>query len=190
MMADPLAAIFGEYAALARNKDKFALMFAPQTDDRQLEFYPPWERDNPRPGKATVQVFNQNLSPKQIQDVVVADAMHYFGAVDPRNNKPVDPTFWKLKQQFGQSITPEQQAIDRRAYERAQAGEFGKPEKRPYDEWMNIHRLDQYLGAPLLPEGSENRRDWMSGMTQEQLVLLDLMKQYLKRGSIAPGMNR
>jgi hypothetical protein len=187
---DDLVSLFDKHLALARNRDKLAVRSAPNPGDgRQVEFYPPWEGRNPVPGKATVEVYNNQGAPGDVADKVVADFMHYFGAIDPRSKQPVDQTFWKLKQQFAQSLTPEQQAIDRRAYDRARAGEFGKPEQRSYDDWMQVHRLDQYLGAPMLPEGPD-RQDWMGGMTPDQNGLLELMKQYMRRGSIAPGMNR
>jgi hypothetical protein len=188
----PMAAnIRDKYRAIGRHGPMFQIVAGgPMQGGRQVEFYPPWESQNPIPGSATVEVFNTAMPPSDLENVVVADAMHYFGAIDPRTNRPVDPTFWKLKQQFAKSLTPEQIAIDRRAYERAKAGEFGKPETRPYDQWFDIHRLDQYLGAQMLPEGSPDKRDWMSGMTPEQLRILDAMQTYLRRGSIAPGMNR
>lgn len=144
------------------------------TDGRKVEFYPPDERDNPNPGKLTVEVFDPSLRGEDLDNIVAADFLHYLG----KN----DPVLIDLRQQFAMSLTSEQKQIDRDAYRRAQSGEFGDPEERSFDEWFETHRLDQYLGAMLLPEGSSDRREWMSIMTPKQRGILDRIEHYLKTG--------
>ena len=97
--------------------------------------------------------------------------MHYLGKKDP--------TVMKLREQFRQSMTPEQQATDRRAYNRATPGEFGDPEERPYDQWFEIHRLDQYLGAMFLPKPNE----WEGTFTLPQQQTLGSIRTYLEQGN-------
>lgn len=169
----------------ARVKEKFRAI-APQdlavvdsraagmSDNRKVEMYPPSERDNPLPGRATVEVFDPSFQGDDLDNVIAADFIHSLGKTDP--------TLKHYRDAFSKSLTPEQKAIDRRAYERAVAGEFGDPEQRPFDQWYEIHRLDQYLGAPYLPEGSAHREEWMRGMTPEQLEMLDAMQRYMKTG--------
>jgi hypothetical protein len=183
-VADPLAAIFANNAALRRHSDQFAFMLAPQTDGRQLEFYPPWERDNPQPGKATVQLFNQRESPEVTQNLITGDMLHYLGAIDPRSGQPIDPTFFKLKQKLLASRTDEQKRIDDRAYQRDLPQYKNPPSK---EDWMQFNRGDAYIRGKLTPDAQDNWRDMY---TPQQSQLLDLMQQYLRRGSIAPGMNR
>lgn len=148
------------------------------SDGRKLEFYPPEEINNPNPGKLTVEVFDPAFKDGDFDRMVAADFLHYLGKKDPK--------LIELRQQFARSITPEQRQIDQRAYERARAGEWGPPEQRPYDEWYEVHRLDQYLGAMMLPENSPERQDWMQGMTPAQQRILADIDRYLRTGGQPP----
>jgi hypothetical protein len=111
--------------------------------------------------------------------------LHYMGAVDPRSGQVIDPTYFKLKQQLLNSRTPEQRRIDDRAYQRDLP--YYKGEKPTKEDWMQFNRGDAYIRGYITPDADDN---WREMYTQEQRALLDIMKQYLKRGSIAPGMNR
>ena len=119
-MTDPnLEGILNKYRGLMKYGPMFKLLKkAPMEDGRQLEYYPPWERDNPSPGKATVELYNTGASPQVTENLIAGDMMHYLGGVDPRTGEVIDPTWFKLKQQLIQSRTPEQRQIDASAYER------------------------------------------------------------------------
>jgi hypothetical protein len=167
--------IKGKYRAISRHP--LAIVDSREggiSGGRKAEFYPPEESHNPLPGRATVEVFDPAFQGQDFENLVVADFMHYLGKEDP--------VLSGLRGDFAQSVTPEQTAIDRRAYERAVSGEFGDPETRPYDEWYDVHRLDQYLGAPLLPEDSPDRADWMRILEPNQLRILAQMQEYLRTG--------
>ena len=186
-MSDPnLKGILEKYRGLMKYGPMFNLINkGPMEDGRQLEYYPPWERDNPEPGKATVELYNQSGTPEQTENLITGDMMHYLGGVDPRTGEVIDPTWFKLKQQIIQSRTSEQQRIDDRAYQRDAPLYNNNPP--PQDEWMQMNRGDAYIRGKLTPDAQDN---WRNMYTPDQQQILEQLRQYLTRGSIAPGMNR
>ncbi len=183
-----LSDVYANNRGLARHKDMFNVtqkQVAPD-DPRQLEYYPPWESWNPTPGKATLELYNTKESPEVTKNLIAGDMMHYLGSTDPRTNQPPDPTFHSLKQKFMGTLTPEQMAIDRRAYAR-EAPMYENPPS--FEDWMQFNRGDAYLRGYLTPDANDEWR--RSGTyTPEQIQILEALQQYLRRGSIAPGMNR
>lgn len=144
------------------------------SNGRKLEFYPPDERDNPTPGRPTVEIFDPSFQGDQAADMVAADFLHYLGKVDP--------VVSDLRRRFRESVTPEQMMMDRNAYNRAISGSYGYKETRPFDDWYDFHRLDQYLGSMFLPRESENYQDWDRVMTPKQRHILARIRQYLEQG--------
>ena len=130
-----------------------------------LEFYPPEERWNPIPGKPTISVFDKTLTPSQTQRMVFGDMLHHLPSVDPE--------FRAMRDQFRGTITPEQDAIDRGAYQRG-VERYG--EDRPYDKWMDVSRLDAYLRGHLAPD---DNNEWAGSYTPKQLEILGNMKDLL-----------
>lgn len=178
-------AVFKKYRALGRNQDKFKIVTGEDKGDgRQLEYYPPWESWNPHPGYATVEVYNTAESPAVMQNLIAGDMLHYLGSIDPRTGAPVDPTYFKLKQQTLANRTPEQRRIDDRAYQRDLLFYENKPTP---EYWMQFNRGDAYMRGYLTPDA---RDEWREMYTPQQRATLELARQYLARGSIAPGMNR
>ena len=145
------------------------------SDGRKLDFYSADERDNPAPGRLTVEVFDPSFTGEALENIIAADFLHFLG----KN----DANLVQLRGQFRQAMTEEQKAIDRQAYARAVQG---GSETRPFDQWFDQHRLDQYLGAGLLPKGSANRADWMRILTPEQKEIQTQIEQYLRTGKVAP----
>jgi hypothetical protein len=180
-----LAAIFAEYPALAKYRDQFALMLSPDPGDgRQLEYYPPWEDRSPVPGKATVELYNTNESPDVTQNLIAGDMLHYMGAIDPRTGKPVDPTYYNLKQQVLRSRTPEQRSIDWRAYQHDLPYYESPPDPA---EWMQSNRGDAYMRGKLTPDAQD---DWRDMYTPDQTRMLEKLRQYLLTSSTPPGIGR
>ena len=181
-----MAQVLGKYPAIERHKGALTVRQGPaMSDGRQLEYYPPWERDNPIPGKATVELYNTKESPEIMQNLVAGDMLHYMGSVDPRNNQTIDPTFRAVKQQFLSTLTPEQVAVDRRAYENEKRFYGNNPPS--FEDWMDFNRGDAYLRGYLTPDAQDN---WLNVYTPDQKQLLEKLKLYLTRGSLAPGMTR
>lgn len=140
---------------------------------RKLEFYDPDQPDNPMPGRPTVEVFDPSFQGDALDNMIAADFLHYAG----KN----DPTVMKMREQFRQSMGPKEALLDRRAYDRARAGEFGYKEDRSYVDWLNESRLDQYLISQFLPPGPD-RTDWMEDMAPQQLEILSGLERYLRTG--------
>jgi hypothetical protein len=132
-----------------------------------LEFYPPDESYNPVPGKPTISIFDKTLNPEQTQQMVFGDMLHYLPQVDPE--------FGAMREQYRQSLTPEQQGVDRRAYQRG-VDEYG--ENRPYDRWMDVSRLDAHLRGYLSPD---KNNEWAGSYNPEQLELFKSMQDLLKK---------
>ena len=137
-------------------------------DMRRIEFYPPEESRNPAPGRPTVEVFDPRLRGEALSGPLAGDMLHYL----PK----VDPAWKKLRQSFSNSLTPRQREIDQRAYQTHQQ-QFD--EKRPFEQWMDISRLDQYLGVGL--RGPVEGSDWSTDdYTPQQHDILKKMRQHLE----------
>lgn len=144
------------------------------SNGRRVEFYPPDERDNPIPGKPTVELFDPSFQGEAAEDIIAADALHYLAKKD-------QPLI-KLRNEFKNSITPEQMEVDVRAYRRAQSD----GDRRTFNEWYETHRLDQYLGVGFLPKGSRNRQEWEGALTPQQKRILRDIEGYMKTGGKKP----
>ena len=126
-------------------------------DDRGLEFYPPWESENPNPGKITLQLFDKMQGP-QLTSALGGDLLHYLGSVDPATGKPVDPQYYAMKEQVLNARTPEQEKVDKAMY--AHAVHNGG-EKRSYKDWLQQSRIDAYIRGYVTPEiGGRYPDEW------------------------------
>jgi hypothetical protein len=140
-------------------------------DGRQIETYPPEERDNPIPGRWTLEAFNPQLSHGDLKNAVFGEFLHYL----PQN----DPKYRDWKAQYTAARSPEQIGVDERAYTRGQ-NEYG--ENRPYSEWLDRSRTDQAMGGYLAPVNG----GWpVESYTPEQIGLFGDITDYLK--GVEPG---
>ena len=142
----------------------------PQTDDRQMEFYPPWEEDNPNPGAYTIQLYNRGLRGDALEEATAAEGLHRLGGVDPRTGQAVNPAWRSLREQFGRLFSSEQDRTNRAAYERG-------GETRPFEAFMDQSRLDAYLRAYFFPNANPEWR----GMpwSDEQRAVLEQMRSIM-----------
>lgn len=176
--------IFNKNAALKRHADQFAVYKGEDPGDgRQLESYPPWESWNPQPGKATTVLYNTSVPQDMQQNLIKGDMLHYMGAVNPETGQAVDPTYRALKEQLLGTLTPEQQAVDKRAYESER--KFYGDNPPSFADWMDTNRGDAYVRGLLTPDA---RDEWKNVYTPEQRRQLQIIADYLIRGSLAPGM--
>jgi hypothetical protein len=132
----------------------------------QIEFYPADEEYNPRPGNPTLEVFNPDLKGQALKSAIFGDLLH--------NAKNVIPGWEPLRQMFMRSITPEQMAIDKRAYQEAQK-DYG--EKRSFSDWFQQSRLDAYIRGALAPDQADQ---WRDAYTPQQRQILGHMLQTLQ----------
>lgn len=132
----------------------------------------PW---NPFSNKHAVQVYEsgQALRQPDLKNLLGGEALHVLGGVDPRTDKPTDPGFYALKQQFQNALTPQDLTRDRMTYRAS-----GDP--RPFDQWMQQSRLDAYLRPALFPMATGTDPGWFN-YSPEQMALLQAMQQYIKK---------
>jgi hypothetical protein len=152
-------------------------------DDRGLEFYPPWESQNPNPGKITLQLFDQMQGPT-LTNALGGDMMHYLGAIDPKTQKPIDPQFYQLKQQVLAARTPRQQALDHTMWKQlVQTGQ----ERRSYEDWLQQSRGDAYIRGYVTPEmGGRYPDEWRkNGFYNEPAMkqAVEAIRQYVTTGA-------
>lgn len=168
-------AISGQYPALAPHMDKFSVQWGENNPHGgSLEFFPPWELHNPNPGQPTIELYNRDLKGNELQSAIAGDALHYLGAVGPSGN-PVDPTFHGMKQQMIGSLTPDQLAVDRRAYDKSRSS----GDHRSFDDWMQDSRGDAYIRGYITPDANDEWRK-QGVYNPEQKKLLDAMNAYLR----------
>ncbi len=174
LTAQTLKDIAKEWPTLGKHLDKFVVQYGKSDagDDRQLEFYPPWETDNPNPGRPTIEIYRTDLGKEGTKSAIAGDALHYLGAVDPATNKPVDEKFVALKQQLRDSLTPKQIALDQRVH--AEEGDG-----RSFEDWMNQSRTDAYIRGYLTPDKADEWRR-QGTYTPDQTKILDAMRAHLE----------
>lgn len=119
-----------------------------QDDERQLEFYPPWESQNPNPGKITVETY-RDFKGKEMGDMVAGDLMHYLGAVNPNTNQPIDPQFRAMKQAVLSARTYKNDQTDRQAYQEEK--DKGITTEN-YQDWLDHSRVDAYIRGYITPD--------------------------------------
>lgn len=183
---DPtLANVATKYKALAPYMGQSEIVQSPKAagDDRHLEFYPPHESDNPRPGKITFELFDK-MAPQDKENAVAADALHYLGGYsDPAGKQPVDPQWLKMKNELMSYRSPGQQAMDQREFTQDHApGDT-------MDSWMQRSRADAYVRAGVFPEQNP---EWQlpegdpEGWTPDQRAIFAKMGSYLRNGATEP----
>jgi hypothetical protein len=118
-------------------------------DDRQLEFYQPWDSDNPNPGKITSELYNKNLTGQDLTETIAGDMLHHLGTTDPSTGQPVDPKWMAMKQQMIAGMGPDQASMNQEAYQQERANTAYQT--GPYDDWMNNNRADAYIRGALFP---------------------------------------
>ena len=133
-----------------------------------IEFYPPGERDNPVPGRPTIELFDPELRGAALKRAIFGDMLHHMPAVSRR--------FAKLRRRFGGTLTDEQKRIDKGAFRAAQTG---ADESRSYGKWFEASRLDAYIRGQLAPD---ERDEWRGHYTSEQLDLLGQMNRIVSGG--------
>ena len=154
-------------------------------DDRGLEFYPPWESQNPNKGRITLELYDQMQGPT-LTNALGGDMLHYLGSVNPQTSQPIDPQYYAMKQKVMQARTPHQQATDRQMWE--QLKRSGQ-ESRSYDEWLQQSRVDAYIRGYVTPEmggrypDEWRRNGWYNDPTMKRAV--EDIQQYVTASEAA-----
>lgn len=145
-----------------------------EANGRLLEYYPPWEDDNPTPGKSHTQIFDPKLTGDSLHGAVAADMLHLLGAVDPRTGEPIDANFLALKNKMAEGMTPEHHRTNLEAYkmDKRDFGDVGS-----YDDWMKNSRIDAYSRAGVFPEQNP---EWKGFLTPQQEETAGQMRSYLE----------
>jgi hypothetical protein len=148
-----------------------------QADDRQLEFYPPWEQDNPNPGQTTLELYNRKLTGPALESAVAGDMLHLLGTTDPATGKPVDQRFFDLKQQLNAQLTAQHRNMDFDAYKRELPLYGDNPPS--FSQWMQQSRLDAYIRGYLTPDEADNWRK-AGAFTPAMTKTLEEMRSHLE----------
>lgn len=183
---DPtLAAVGKKYKALSPYMAQSEIVQSPKApgDDRHLEFYPPYESDNPKPGKITFELFDK-MAPQDKENAVAADALHYLGGYsDAAGQKPVDPQWLKMKNELMSYRSAPQRAIDQEVYD------GGHDPGDSMDAWLQRSRADAYVRAGVFPAQNP---EWQlpegdpEGPTPDQRAIYAKMGAYLRNGATEP----
>jgi hypothetical protein len=165
-----IEAVAKQYPALSPYMGNAKVQYGDQAASagRQLEFYPPWESDNPNPGAVTLELFQQ-MQGQPLQQAIAGDMLHLLGAVDPRTGQAVDPKWSQMRQQLIDSRTDKQRAMDQKVYR-------DEGDKRSFDDWINQSRADAYVRGYITPDAAN---EWQQVYTPDQVKILDQMRGYL-----------
>jgi hypothetical protein len=131
----------------------------------RYEFFQPGEtRNHPNPGKPTVEIY-QGQDLLRLGRDLFGEALHFAPKAIPE--------FKRLRQKYKSSLTPEQKAVDQRAYKHL-VDNFG--ETRSFDKWFDVSRLDAHIRGFLSPD---DRDEWRDSYSKEQLEIFKRMTEAL-----------
>lgn len=102
---------------------------------RKMEFYPPDESYNPKPGKPTIEVFSKDVGGK--------DALgEIFSHLLPK----VDPDFRDARSKFIASIDPKQKEMLAGDYrQQIRSGLYQKGKQPTFEQWLNTNGGDAFF---------------------------------------------
>lgn len=170
-----LDAVAKNYPRLAPYLPNVVVQRGKSDDDRQLEFYPPWERDNPNPGKITLELY-RDMKGDALHSAIAGDLLHHLGGTDPESGTPVDPQFYAMKRAVADSRDPRSVALDQRTHAAAVANEG---ETRSLKDWLDQSRIDAYIRGYITPDDADEWRK--SGIYQgPMLSAVEQIKNYLQ----------
>lgn len=153
----------------------------PGTGPGFAEFYPPDEKFNPNPGKATIEIRRMDLPDDEIAATILGDALHLAPLVNPK--------FRKLKQQFVRSMKPAQLQIARDMYlEQKQRGD-----PRSFPQFVEQVVADAFIRDFIfqrtgsIPGGKpfvEGVGPVMGAFYPEQVPFLKAMEEFVRQQSV------
>jgi hypothetical protein len=160
------------------------------TDDRQLEFYQPWDSDNPNPGKLTSELFDpvQKMAPSDRRETIAGDLLHHLGTINPSTGVPVDPQWYSMKQELGAARSGFHLKADQDAYARERANP--SYQTSAYPDWDQNNRLDAYVRAGVFPK---QNREWNEPELGEDRSFIDeprMQEIYRRMRAYLKGQNR
>lgn len=131
----------------------------PKAGSRKLETYPADETDNPMPGQPTIEQFDPTMTANDF----MGETLHIL----PK----VDPYVGHIRQQFIDSMTPDQLSRLQGQYDHAVANEG---ETRPFDDWKDMSGHDAWFRGHITGQ-------WPKDLyTDEQSQLFGTLQDYLK----------
>ena len=133
-----------------------------------LEFYPPDEKYNPRPGAPFIEVYEKAMG-EDLGKMLLGDALHYAPEVDEKIRG--------MKESFRESLTPEQLSLSRqryRDYTTPSSRHYNPNESRSYQDWFETSDLDAILRGGATGQWPE------SSYTPRQKILIRSILGHLK----------
>jgi len=170
---NPLEQVYADYPGLRKYGFQFRDSPTPSTDGRKLEFYPPGESESPFPDKTKPGI--ERFDPSMGKGDILGDMMHFLPGADKN--------IGALRQQFQQSISPEQQDKWLRGDYQAQvkSGVF-RDNVPSYEQWL------QKQGGDAFFRGYLSNQYPREAYTPEQAKIFDQLSGYLKDSGSAPQM--
>lgn len=177
MAGDPqLMQMWGEVVKQYPALGKHPFVITRGAGPGHAETYPYYESHSPMPGVNVIELRNQNMTPEEIKSTLAGEALHVLSGIDPTTQQPVDPNFRKFKDQFINSLTPEQLTFERMQF-RSGNPDLGV-EGRDFKQWFETSRADAYLRGYLFPDKADEWRQ--SGTyTGQQYGILQEAQKYL-----------
>ena len=175
------ATIGQKYKALSPHTQSFVVGYgdpAKNIGGGPIEFYPPWESENPHPGKPALMIFDKNIKGDALESMILGDMLHYLAAVNPETGKPVDPEWRRMRERLMTLRGPKNLEMDRRTYEQSKKD---YKEKRSFSDWLDTSRADAYVRGYLTPD---ERDEWRKAgvYSPDMTKILDRMRGYLETG--------
>ena len=138
---------------------------------RFMEYYPPDETDNPKPGVPYIEVYGNDLGGEELKNMIFGDVLHHAYRADPQ--------IQQIREMFRGSLTPDQLRMSQQRYDRysnplPDDPWKSSPETRPYDQWFEVSDLDAMMRGYLAKQWPEDI------YTDQQKELLNSVTERLK----------
>jgi len=176
-----------EYPILADKN--IAYTYQPMPGAGYLETYDTQETGDPnnpalqRPPQIPLGQYGiQVRSPDTTPQMIMGDALsHILNQVHPDTQQPIDPGYYKLYQQFAQTMqTPEWQKTLAEDYAKEQEMAKAAGEKMDFgdlEHYVNANRIPAYMRGYTINQWSPEENKWAS---PEQQQIMNQIREYYK----------
>lgn len=139
------------------------------SNNRQVEFYFPDEINSPSYGKPTIEIFNNDLSDKELNRTIKGELLHYLPYIDNE--------YKALKDEFIRSINKDQIDFAKKRY---QYDVNTSGEKRSFDKWMGSVWEDALIRGYVTPDKEDQFRKG-GAYTKDQEKILNKIVNYINK---------
>jgi soluble lytic murein transglycosylase-like protein len=146
------------------------------------------EGESPNPDKDVIQI---RETPFNKAEVAAAETLHILGGTEPDGKTPVNPEFFKMKQDFLKNLSPKEKEFAKEKFEKAKAEGATGTNFASLDNFIQSTHGDGFIRMHLFPqlmneEEDRKRAESLELLTEPQKQILSKMKEFIGSDQIQP----